>query len=273
VVTIRDHYFQTFAAYGLRFGLRVNDATAMNVVSAAAPFGWQTALTGEVDVLYSLRVAPPSQCQGQRNFHLLYCGADLVARTPDLEAVLVAFNKHAELLTAERAQDCLFVHAGVVGWQGRAILIPGRSFSGKTTLVKALIEAGATYYSDEFAILDQQGFVHPYALPLSLRDTNGQAAGKLAVAALGGQIGREPLPVGLIVVTHYQDGARWRPHPLSAAQALLALMDNTVAARREPSFTMPILRDALLGATCIQSKRGEASRVAQAILDVKPCAS
>jgi hypothetical protein len=75
-----------------------------------------------------------------------------------------------------------------------------------------------------------------------------------------------------VVVTQYQAGARGRPRPLAAGQALLALMDNTVAARREPGFSMPILREAVLGATCIQSKRGEASRVAPAILG-KPCAS
>ncbi len=31
--------------------------------------------------------------------------------------------------------------------------------TGKTTLVKAMVEAGATYYSDEFAVLDKEGLV------------------------------------------------------------------------------------------------------------------
>jgi hypothetical protein len=43
-------------------------------------------------------------------------------------------------------------------------------------------------------------------------------------------------------------------------------MDNTVAARREPNYSMPILRAAVVNATAIKSKRGEASRVARAIL-------
>jgi hypothetical protein len=260
--SIRDRYFQSFSAYGLRFGLRVNDATVLAVACAAAPFGWQAAPPGEVDVLYSLRVAPPSQ----RNYHLLSCGSVLIARAPDLEALLTAFTKHAELLTAYQAQDCLFVHAGVVGWHDRAIVVPGRSFSGKTTLVKALIEAGAIYYSDEFAILDRQGLVHPYPLPLTLRGEDGQAGHKTPVEQLGGRIGSAPLPLGLVVVTQYQAGARWQPRPLSLAQALLALMDNTVAARRAPEHSMPILRQAVLGAKCIHSKRGEANRAAPAIL-------
>jgi hypothetical protein len=106
---------QSFSAYGLRFGLRVNDATALDAACATAPLGWQTASPGEVDVLYSLHVAPPSERQEQRNEHLLSCGSALIARALDLEALLTAFNKHAELLTAYRSQDCLFVHAGVVG--------------------------------------------------------------------------------------------------------------------------------------------------------------
>ena len=257
---------ESFRAYGLRFGLRVNDPSALGEACAAVPLGWQAAPSGEVDMLYSLHVVPPSRREGMRNEYLLYCGSALLVRALDLEAVLSVFNKHAELLTAFRARDGLFVHAGVVGWRGRAIVVPGRSMTGKTTLVEALVEAGATYYSDEFAVLDRQGLVHPYPLPLSIRGANGQPGQKTPVEALGGQAGEAPLPIGLLVVTQYQEGARWRPRSLSAGQALLALMDNTVAARREPCYSMPILREAVIGARVVQSKRGEAGRAARAIL-------
>jgi hypothetical protein len=257
-----------FTAYGLRFGLRVNDLVALSPVCDAVPLGWRAAPAGEVDVLYSLRVAPPGGPAGTHSCHLLYCGSALIAQAPDLALVLTLFNKHAELLTAFRARDCLFVHAGVVGRHGRALLVPGRSMTGKTTLVKAMIEAGATYYSDEYAVLDRQGLVHPYPLPLSIRGAEGQPARQTPVAALGGQVGLEPLPVGLIAVTHYEEGARWRPRPLSHGQGLLALMDNTVGARREPGYSMPVLRESLSQARIIQSKRGEAGRVARAILEL-----
>ena len=35
----------------------------------------------------------------------------------------------------------LFVHAGCVSWRNRGIVIPGRSYAGKTTLTRALVEA------------------------------------------------------------------------------------------------------------------------------------
>jgi len=138
--------------------------------------------------------------------------------------------------------------------------------TGKTTLVKALVEAGATYYSDEFAVLDKQGRVHPYPLPLSLRGENGQSACKTPVETLGGQTGVEPLPVGLVIVTEYQLEARWRPRKLTPGQALLALMDNTVAARRNPAYSMPILRQVVMGAKVIHSQRGEANATVPVLL-------
>jgi hypothetical protein len=254
---------QSFSAYGLRFGLRVSQQAALADACAAAPLGWQTTATGEVDILYSLHVAAPLASQSDNR---LYCGPALLARARDLTPVLAAFTRHAELLTAFRAQSYLFVHAGVVGWRGRAIVIPGRSMAGKTTLVQALVAAGATYYSDEFALLDRQGQVHPYPLPLSIRGAHGQPAQRVAIETLGGQAGSTPLPVGLVVVTAYQPGASWRPRALSAGQALLALMDNTVAARREPSYSMPTLRAVALEANALQSKRGEADAVAMALL-------
>src|SRR5215217_1450746 len=63
---------------------------------------------------------------------------------------------------AIRAPERTFVHAGAIEHEGRAIIFPGHSFSGKTTLTEAFVRAGATYYSDEFAVLDNDGRVHPY---------------------------------------------------------------------------------------------------------------
>lgn len=263
---------QSYTAYGLRFGLRSNNPAALEQVAPRLPLGWQATPTGdtddavEVDILYSLRLAAPSKRKGQRNYHLLYCGSALLARTLELPQLFDTLARHAELLTAFLASDCLFVHAGAVGWQGQAILIPGRSFAGKTTLVKAMVEAGATYYSDEFAVLDKEGRVHPYPRPLSIRGNNGQPGREITAEELGGQIGVEPLPVGLIVVTEYHPEAMWQPRQLTPGQALLALMDNTVAARRNPAHSMPILKQAVTGTVALKSKRGEAGEVAPLLL-------
>src|SRR5205814_290720 len=99
------------------------------------------------------------------------------------------------LFVAAQAKDRVFVHAGVVAARGGAIVIPGRTFTGKSTLVAALVEAGAAYYSDEYAVLDERGRVHPFAKPISIRGAHGGRGRRLPVAALGGRAGTRPIKI------------------------------------------------------------------------------
>jgi hypothetical protein len=153
-----------------------------------------------------------------------------------------------------------------VGWKGRAIVAPGHSFSGKTTLTTALVRAGADYYSDEYAVVDQQGRVHPYAEPLGIRD-EATYHGRFPVEALGGRAGVRPIPVGLVVVSQYRSGANWRPRRLSAGQGVLALLSYAVPARRKPQPTLAALQAAVSKAVVVKSHRGEADRTAELILE------
>jgi len=160
----------------------------------------------------------------------------------------------------------VFVHAGVDGWSGQAIVIPWRSFSGKTTLVTALVRAGATYYSDEYAVFDAQGRVHPYPRRLAIREDYSSRFRRCLPEALGGRVGVGPLPVGLIAVSNYRSGARWRPRRLSPGQAVLALLANTVPARRRPADALAALHRAVSQAVAMRGARGEALETAAAIL-------
>jgi hypothetical protein len=256
----------SFNAYGTRFGIRVNDPAVLSQVEELLPLGSEIDSEPIVDLLYSLLVGGPGKRKGVRRYHLLYAGAGRLARTMALDQLFTMLESHLQLTTAYLADDYLFVHAGVVGWQGRAIVIPGRSFTGKTSLVTALVRAGATYYSDEYAIFDPEGRVHPYPRPLSIREQADRQPRLYPVEALGGQTGQSPLPVGLVVVTKYQAGARWRPRTLSPSRALLALMDNTVAARRNPEFSLPVLGQVVSQAAAIKSKRDEAADIVEPLL-------
>ena len=73
------------------------------------------------------------------------------------------------LHVAATAPRHVFIHAGVVAHHGRALVLPGRTHAGKSTLVARLVTSGATYYSDEYAVLDEQGRVLPYPRAMSLR--------------------------------------------------------------------------------------------------------
>src|SRR5437867_5211182 len=149
------------------------------------PPGYRPSEATRVDRLYSLVVGRPASGLGLRRFTLLYADAMRLARSLEVPEVLRALESDIQLYVAAGARRRLFVHAGVIGWRGRAIVIPGRSGSGKTSLVAALVRAGATYYSDEFAVFDEQGRVYPYARPLSIREDDGLSTRKCPVQELG----------------------------------------------------------------------------------------
>ena len=96
-----------------------------------------------------------------------------IARGLELALALEILDSQLRIHIGEHSPEGIFVHAGVVGHLGRALVIPGVSFAGKTTLVRELVRAGAIYYSDEFAVIDVEGRIHPYAKPLSIREDGG----------------------------------------------------------------------------------------------------
>lgn len=255
-------------AFGVRIGVRVNDADALRGLEAYFPPSWQPASSSVVDLLYSLVVGGAGARPGVRRFHLLYANASRLGRSLNLDDVYEGFEHYLHLHVAELARRRLFVHAGVVAWKGRAIVLPGHSRAGKSSLVAALVRAGAAYYSDEYAVLDAQGRVYPYPRPLSLRHGDGTIRTRHSAAELGWRPGTSPLPVGLVAVTEYTAGATWRPRRLSPGRGTLALLANTVAARHRPAQTLTTLQRVAGQATLIKSRRGEAEAVARRLLEM-----
>jgi hypothetical protein len=139
--------------------------------------------------------------------------------------------------------------------------------SGKTSLAAALVRAGATYYSDEYAVLDLLGRVHPYPKPLAIRRDGSGKQEDCSAEKIGGVTGTRPLPLGLVIVTRFTAGASWRPSPLSPGPAALELLDNTIPARRKPKAVIAALERAVSVAACFKGVRGEAEQTARLILE------
>jgi hypothetical protein len=255
-----------FLSYGVRVGIRANDHGVLEQVRDYMPLIWTPSSSSVVDVLHSLVLGNPGRGAGKGS-HLLYSGAERRAYSQSLGYVLKCLKNSVEIDIALRAPDRLFVHAGVVGWQGKAILIPGRSFAGKTELVAALVRAGAAYYSDENAVLDASGCVHPYPVRLGLRARNGRPGKRFAIEELGGHSGTQPLEVALVAVLKYRPGARWRPRALSPGEATLALLANTVCARTRPRFALDILRRVAERAVACRGDRCEAEDMVAPLLE------
>ena len=259
-----------FVSYGLRIGIRVSSPEIMDQIEGVVPPHAKLARGPRVDNLYSLIVSGTKDGSNRRRFNIVYANTVRLTRTMDRGVALDVLENDLQLYVADMARRRVFVHAGVVGWRGRSIVIPGSSMSGKTTLVRALVRAGATYYSDEYAVLDERGRVHPYPRPLAIRQSGGRPAKRIHPEALGGTTGVRPLPLGLVVVTSYRPGVRWRPRALSPGRAVLELFAHTISARRDPERALATLRSATAESILLKGVRGEAEEVAAALLDRLP---
>jgi hypothetical protein len=191
--------------------------------------------------------------------------ASWVATDVDVQLALGLLETHVPAAVALRAPDWFFIHGAAVAYLDRMIVLPGPALSGKSTLVAALVRAGATYYSDQFAVLDERGYVHPYAISLGLPSTERAGAGFNGDEPL--VAGEQPLPVGAIVMTSYSPGSEWRPRKLSRGESTIALMSQTIPAQENPEQSMRVIRNVLDAAPLvIESNRDEAEPVASSLL-------
>ena len=205
---------------------------------------------------------PPGGHRGYR----CYAGTELTGEDVQAGPVLRQFGCGLMVHVANFCPDRVFVHAGVVGWKGRALVLPGNSFAGKTTLTAALVRAGADYYSDEFAAVDEAGWVHPFARDLRIREPGKPAKRKTPVGQLNGHAATTPLRVAQVVFTRYEPGAQWNPQPVSHGMAVLEMLLHSIPVQRDPRRVMSTLTAMLAGATAWSSARGEAGGVAHALL-------
>jgi len=256
--------------FGVQVEVRIEDAALVDRIVTCLPPGHSTDTPARIDRTYEILRAAPGwsgtmESGSRAGTQYLFADRSLVWQSSDVDALCNRFQSDLERFLAVRARTHAIVHAGVVGWQGRAIVIPARSFSGKTTAVEALIREGAAYYSDEYAILDPDGFVSPFPRPLLIH-RSPQVQQACSPEELGAVTGRTPLPVRSIVVTEYQPGAVWRPRRLTSGEAVLALLSNAPAARHQPGYLLRTFKAAARGAVAWSSPRGEAMEFARQLL-------
>jgi hypothetical protein len=179
----------------------------------------------------------------------------------------VAFARHAiDLVPAlvrvlddaviQRLNGLRAVHAGVVLWGGRALLLPGVTHAGKSSLVAELLHRGATYFSDEYALIDSDGRVHPYARPLLLRNGHPDQVPVLA-RECDASTGDAPAPVGLILFLVYQPRGAWSIAEIPQSEALLGLLRNTPHTLSESPDLVRFFQGAVACATCYAGSRSD----------------
>lgn len=255
-------------SYGVRIGIRASQPRVMERLLPLLPPRWEAIEPPRrLDTLYSWIVGGERR-PNVRAFDMMYQGAGRIARTFRPEELFEAFETNLRMTVALLSRRFVFIHAGAVGWRGRAIVIPGRTFMGKSTLVEALVRAGAEYLSDEYALLDRNGRVHPFAKPISVRMPATLRQQPRSIEEIGGRTAERPMKVGAVLATHYREGAKSRFREVSHGQGVLDLVANAVAARSAPSRVLGAARNAGAGAIVLRGPRGEAQAAAECLFSM-----
>jgi hypothetical protein len=255
----------TARAFGVTVAVRVNDSALLKPLVARLPPGSETIENENIDLQYSVcrsRLPVPDDPHEAQSRYVVSSGEHTGVEIAEESDALDFFESMVRFDIAVTASDWLFVHAGVVGWQDRAIVIPAQSMHGKSQLVAALVSAGAEYYSDEYAVFDRDGRVHPFRLAASLREPDGRARR----VVLATSVDPRPLPVGFVVATRYEPGTTWEPRRGTPGEAAMALLANTVRARIAPAETLRVLARAAEHAILLEGPRGEAGDTTPSLL-------
>lgn len=185
----------------------------------------------------------------------------------DKESLFELLDSRIRITIAEFAENKVFIHAGVVSWKGKAIVIPGKSFFGKTTLVSELIKKGAEYLSDEYAVFDDKGFVHPFPKMLSMRGiVSDFVQVDTPLEKFNAKVAANPVEVGMVFFTEYKRNSYWKPKKITSGQAMMEILPHTIPIRIKPEFTLKVLNNVMNRAIISKTKRGEAERFADLLL-------
>jgi hypothetical protein len=246
-----------FIAFGLVARVVSPDAELLAEAVEGLPPGWRAHSGGAVSVEFGITE------DGE-----VTVNDATVAATGSRGGALFVLSGTVRHHVAERAPGYVFIHAGVVAAGEAGIVIPGRSMTGKSTLVHALVRAGATYLSDEYAVVDPDAMIHPYPKPISLRLDPLTWRFPPDASVPSEQIGTAPVRARLIVATTFERDATWRPDILTAGEAALALIDNTVVARTRPGDSIAAATRLSGQALSLGGARGDAAVTAAAILEL-----
>ena len=247
-------------------------------------FGWTAAIltdceqTSEILDRYVLPWLPRGRPDGEhadatfrvvRNSGVfeLHAIDGIVGRSDTAEGIVPILQSFIDSAVVQRLTDTVAVHAGAVSYGGVAILFPGPSHSGKSTLVAELLHHGFAYFSDEYALIDREGRAHPYPRSLMLRNGKPEARPML-VQKSGAAIGSGPVPVAFVLALEYVPGTTWNVRPMPQSEMLLMLLKSTPHQLSETGALLGALLRASGGASCYAGVRGEAADTAGRIVEL-----
>ena len=248
-------------AFGVHFRLTARCANACTTLDKYA-FPWLRrveAKAGRPDLDLSI-----DQAAGEFR---LAVDDQVVATADEPQGLVRALIQVLDETVVQRWTTLRPVHAGVVARDGHALLFPGASHAGKSALVTEFLRRGATYFSDEYALIDANGYVHPYPRPLLVRD-GGDEQHPLLAHALNAPVGDAPLPLGWIFAIAYKPENSWSITAMSQGEALMTLLRNTPHRLKDSPEMVDTFQCAVSGARCFAGTRGDAADAVDKILQM-----
>jgi hypothetical protein len=252
---------ETYGAFGVSWELRSDSAVLHRALLERLPPGAAPSTDMTVERSYALRTVPATISERDASYLLLADGRPLV-RSSSAAEIADAFEENLSWLVAERSPRRVFIRAGVVGWRDRAIVIPGGRGTGKSMLVRALVAAGASYFSDDYAVLEGN-MVQPYPS----RVPPSGAGLSYWLEECGASREPKPVPVGVLLFAPYQPGAVFKPKLISRGKALLGMFKHAVAAQRSPANVLRTLETVSRRCNALESVRSDARTVASYLLE------
>ena len=140
------------------FALEVGSAALRQRIHEA--LGHLEQAEGQPDVTLKLQLSRDGELT-------VLSGSSLLARCDGIGSVVPTLKMLMRSIAVDNNPGLLSVHAGVVSFGNGCVLMPAAAGSGKTTLTAALIQSGATYFSDEIGILEE-GSLAARPVPLAL---------------------------------------------------------------------------------------------------------
>ena len=200
------------------------DPAAARLIAEAFP-GGPAGAPGQVRHQLTITCPSPNHLVIRNGSVVLYDGADLV------DGGLALLNTATELL-AGACGDGLVFHAACIGWGDRAVLVPGGSGMGKTTLTGWLLRRGALFVSDEIVHVDTEGRASSFPRALVFKGANRTSTSPAFVRAhvLGAATAAGPLTIAAILCVERRDRCAFALEPLSRGEAALRLMSALVNA-------------------------------------------
>ena len=184
----------------------------------------------------------------------VFSRTEFMARATNIRSLMYSVQCLLDEFVVSHVTGLAALHAGAWVRNGSGILLPGQSYAGKSVMVNELVRDGWTYYSDEYALIDNGGNVHAYPRMIFLRSESGEPM----PVHVDGRVGGPPASVRLVLELEYLDHADWRVGQIGQSESFMRLLKSTPqSVASDPQIFGPLLK-LTKSSTYYAGVRGEA---------------